>query len=207
MQSVSSGTGTLAQQLKPREGMLARPLVLDTLLVVGGSLFVALAAQISIPLAPFSPVPITGQTLGVLLVGSLLGPRLGILALLLYLLQGAIGLPFYAGGASGWQQLRGATAGYLVAFPLAAGLSGWLAARGWDRRFGSALLAMLLSNALIYLLGAAWLATFIGVEQAITRGVLPFIPGDALKIVLASVALPGGWQLLRALRRSDEREA
>jgi Uncharacterized conserved protein len=191
---------TLAQAVLPRRGWLAYPLVADTLLVVLGSLFVALTAQIRISLLPFSPVPITGQTLGVVLVGSLLGPHLGLMALLLYLLEGAIGLPFFAGGAGGYNHLFGATGGYLISFPIAATITGWLAARGWDRRFLSAVASMVLANLVIYLIGATWLAFFIGAENALTKGVLPFLIGDAIKIVLAAAVLPGGWQVLKWLR-------
>ncbi|MCX7860032.1 MAG: biotin transporter BioY [Chloroflexus sp.] len=193
-------TETLAQAVLPRRGWLAYPLVADTLLVVLGSLFVALSAQIRISLMPFSPVPITGQTLGVLLVGGLLGPRLGLAALLLYLLEGAIGLPFFAGGAAGYTHLFGATGGYLISFPIAAALTGWLAARGWDRRFPTAIAAMVLASLVIYLIGATWLAFFIGAENAIVKGVLPFLLGDAIKILLAAAALPGGWQALKWFR-------
>jgi biotin transport system substrate-specific component len=191
---------TLAQAVLPRRGWLAYPLVADALLVVLGSLFVALTAQIRISLMPFSPVPITGQTLGVLVAGSLLGPRLGGLALVLYLLEGAIGLPFFAGGAAGYTHIFGATGGYLISFPIAAALTGWLATRGWDRRFLTAVASMVLANVVIYLIGATWLAFFIGAENAILKGVLPFLLGDAIKIVLAAVALPGGWQFLEWLR-------
>jgi len=191
-------TGTLAEQVVPRRGALANSLVRDGVLVLAGSLFVALCAQISIPL-PFTPVPLSGQTLGVLLTGALLGPRLGVLALLLYLFQGAIGLPFFAGGASGWQILRGATAGYLAGFVLAAGLVGWLAARGWDRRIGTSVLAMVLGNLVIYALGVGWLAfgMGLGLGDALTKGLLPFLIGDALKIAVAAGVLPAGWRLLR----------
>ncbi|WP_322489194.1 biotin transporter BioY [Chloroflexus sp.] len=192
-------TETLAQAILPRRGWLAYPLVADTLLVVLGSLFVALSAQIRISLMPFSPVPITGQTLGVLLVGSLLGPRLGLAALLLYLLEGAIGLPFFAGGAAGYTHLFGATGGYLISFPIAAALTGWLAARGWDRRFLTTVASMALATLVIYLIGATWLAFYIGPVNAIVKGVLPFLLGDAIKIALAAVALPGGWQFLKWL--------
>ncbi|WP_298407089.1 biotin transporter BioY [uncultured Chloroflexus sp.] len=193
-------TETLAQAVLPRRGWLAYPLVADTLLVVLGSLFVALSAQIRISLMPFSPVPITGQTLGVLLVGSLLGPRLGLAALLLYLLEGAIGLPFFAGGSAGYTHLFGATGGYLISFPIAAALTGWLAARGWDRRFLTTVASMALATLVIYLIGATWLAFFIGPVNAIVKGVLPFLLGDAIKIALAAVALPGGWQALKWFR-------
>lgn len=194
-------TETLAQAILPRRGWLAYPLVADTLLVVLGSLFVALSAQIRISLMPFSPVPITGQTLGVLLVGSLLGPRLGLAALLLYLIEGAIGLPFFAGGKAGYTHLFGATGGYLISFPIAAALTGWLATRGWDRRFLTTVASMALASLVIYVIGATWLAFFIGPVDAIVKGVLPFLLGDAIKIALAAVALPGGWQVLKWFRR------
>jgi biotin transport system substrate-specific component len=190
-------TGTLAQRLLPQRGWLAQGLLRDGLLVMAGSLFVALCAHVSIPL-PFTPVPLSGQTLGVLLTGALLGPRLGALALLLYLVEGAIGLPFYAGGGSGWEVLRGATAGYLAGFVLAAALVGWLAARGWDRRVGSTVLMMALGNLVIYALGVGWLAygVGLGLGDALAKGLLPFLLGDALKIALAAGVLPAGWRLL-----------
>lgn len=203
MNQTLTTTGTLAQAVLPRRGWLAKAWVADTLLVVLGSLLVALSAQIRISLLPFSPVPITGQTFGVLLVGSLLGPRLGLLALLLYLLEGVIGLPFFAGGSSGYTHLVGATGGYLISFPLAAALCGWLADRGWDRRFMPAVAVMVLANVLIYAIGATWLGFFIGFENALLKGVLPFLPGDALKIVLAAIALPGGWQMVKWLRKGE----
>ena len=188
---------TLAWKAVGQQGLLANSAIRTTLLVVGGALFVALTAQIRIPL-PFTPVPITGQTLGVLLVGSLLGTRSGAVSLLLYLLMGFVGLPFFAGGANGVEHLFGSTGGYLVSYPIAAGLVGWLAERGWDRRFSTTVAAMLLGNLVIYVFGAGWLAfgVGLGLGKALTLGVLPFLIGDAIKIALASVALPGGWQLV-----------
>ncbi|NJK79814.1 MAG: biotin transporter BioY [Chloroflexaceae bacterium] len=191
-------TDTLAQRLLPRERWLANVHVRNAVLVVAGALFVALTAQIRIPL-PFTPVPITGQTLGVLLVGGLLGSRLGGGSLLFYLLLGLIGLPVYTGGSSGIEIWQGATAGYLASFPIAAALMGWLAERGWDRSIWKTALGMVLGNVVIYTLGAGWLAFGLGmgVATAFTAGVLPFLIGDAIKIVLAAVALPGGWRLLK----------
>ncbi len=191
----SAVPGTLAQRLMPRSGFLANHWLANALLIVGGSLFVALSAQIRIPL-PFTPVPITGQTLGVLLVGSLLGSRQGLLSMLLYLLLGAVGLPFFAGGNSGVAVLYGATAGYLAAFPLTALLVGWLAERGWDRRVGTMVASMALGSVVIYTLGVSWLALHIGLTAAVANGLLPFVVGDIIKIALAGVALPGGWLLL-----------
>ena len=165
--------------------------VRDTLLVLLFSLVTALSAQITL-LLPFSPVPVTGQTFAVLLSGALLGPRLGALSLLLYLAEGAAGLPFFAGGAGGAARLFGPTAGYLLAYPLAAALVGSLAVRGWDRRPFSMLAAMLFGSVVIYALGAAFLARFAGASHALTLGVLPFLPGDAAKALLAAGLLPLG---------------
>ncbi|WP_117236998.1 biotin transporter BioY [Thermus sediminis] len=181
----------------------ARSLGRDLGLILLGSLLVALLAQIAIPL-PFTPVPITGQTLGVLLVGAALGSRLGFLALLAYLLEGAMGLPVFAGGTGGLAKVLGPTGGFLLAFPLAAGLVGLLVERlGLDRGPLGTLLAMLLGNALLYLLGLPWLwAWLAGAGQALdlgrllAMGLFPFIPGDLVKAALAAVLLPSAWRFL-----------
>jgi len=169
-----------------------RPLTLwrDAVVVLVGSWLVALVAQMSIPL---EPVPITGQTFGVLLVGAALGFRRGALALGAYLVQGAIGLPFFAGGASGIARLFGPTGGYLIGFVFAAALVGALAERSWDRRFLSTLAAMALGNLVIYLFGLPWLAWFVGWEKVAALGLIPFLPGDALKMLLAAITLPALW--------------
>ena len=180
-------------------GALAAPLdwVRSVALVVAFSLFVALSAQVVIPL-PFTPVPVTGQTFAVLLTGALLGSRLGALALVAYLAEGALGLPFFRGGAGGVGHFAGATAGYLFAFPLAAFLTGYLAERGWDRKFLTAAAAMALGSAVILFCGWAWLAVFLrSGTEAFRLGVAPFLIGDVIKIALAAAALPAGWALLR----------
>jgi biotin transport system substrate-specific component len=166
----------------------------EALLVVGGSLLIALSAQVAIPL-PFSPVPVTGQTLAVLLVGALLGCRRGASSLLVYLAEGVVGLPVFAGGGSGLLWLLGPTGGYLVGFIAAAWLVGWLCQRGWDRRAGTAALAMVLGNAVLYLCGLCWLARFVGTERVLALGLLPFVPGDLIKVALAALALPAGWRV------------
>ncbi len=172
----------------------------SALVVVGFSLLTAAAAQVVVPL-PFTPVPLTGQTFAVLLTGALLGPRLGALAMLAYLAEGAAGLPFFRGGAGGVGHFSGATAGYLLAFPAAAYVTGLLAERGWDRRFVTAAAAMALGSFVILAGGWAWLALmFRTPSEAFWLGVAPFLPGDVLKIALAAAALPAGWALLR--RRS-----
>lgn len=180
-----------------------RTLPRDLALILAGSLLVALLAQLAIPL-PFTPVPITGQTLGILLVGAALGSRLGFLSLLAYLLEGAMGLPVFAGGTGGLAKILGPTGGFLLAFPLAAGLVGLLVERfGLDRSLPGTLLAMLLGNALLYLLGLPWLAAWLmgvgkfpGLGALLAMGLFPFLPGDLVKAVLAALLLPSAWRLL-----------
>ncbi|NJP04612.1 MAG: biotin transporter BioY [Chloroflexaceae bacterium] len=196
-------SGTLAQQVLPRQGILSNKWVADLVLVAMGSWFVALCAQISIPL-PFTPVPITLQTLAVLMAGGLLGSRLGALALMFYAFQGAIGLPFFADGRSGWEVLHGATAGYIVGFVIAAAVVGWLAERGWDRRILTMVVVMVIGNIIIFALGVGWLAVVMGsLPEALVAGFYPFIPGGIIKIAVAAIALPGGWQLLKQSRMKE----
>jgi biotin transport system substrate-specific component len=181
-------------------GALAAPLdwTRSAALVVGFSLLTALAAQVVVPL-PWTPVPLTGQTFAVLLTGALLGPRMGALAMLAYLAEGAVGLPFFRGGAGGAHYLLfSPTAGYLFAFPLAAYVTGLLAERGWDRRFTTAAAAMALGSLVILACGWGWLTLFYRTAtDAFAAGVLPFLVGDAVKIALAAAALPAGWAILR----------
>jgi biotin transport system substrate-specific component len=183
---------------------IARPrqrnarLAVDIALVVGGSLFVALLAQVTIRL-PFTPVPITGQTLGVLVVGTAYGWRLAGLTMLLYLAEIAVGLPFAAEGRSGFEILTLVTAsgGYLWGFLLAAVLCGWLANRGWDRDLRSSVTVMLLGSIVIYAVGVPWLAASIDVQllEAFELGLYPFVVGDLLKLLVAAGLLPLGWRL------------
>jgi len=160
-----------------------------SLLVVSVSLLVALSAQWAIPL-PFTPVPITAQTAIVLLGGMVLGRRLGALAMLLYLGEGALGWPVFAGGRGGFAHLAGPTGGYLLGFVLAAYVTGALAERGWDRRWMTAMGAMAIGQAMIYLAGLAGLLRFVPPERALALGVWPFLPGDLLKIFVAAGILP-----------------
>lgn len=181
---------------------LAFSVVPDTIvwkvaLVLGGSLVIALAAQIAFPL-PWSPVPVTAQTFAVLLVGATLGSRLGLAAVAAYLIEGALGLPVFApGGAPGLARFTGPTAGYLAGFALAAFAVGWLAERGWDRRSGRTALAMLAGEALIYLCGLLWLARFVPGDRLLEAGLLPFVPGEGFKIALAALLLPAARRIVR----------
>jgi biotin transport system substrate-specific component len=188
---------TLADAAWPRAGLL-----LNALLIVGASLLTALAAQIAVPL-PWSPVPVTGQTFAVLLTGAVLGARRAFLAQLLYLAEGAAGLPFFAGGAAGLVKLMGPTGGYLVAFPFAAALTGLLAERGWDRRFATMAAAMLLGSTVIFGLGLAGLSRFVPADGLLAAGLWPFVPGDLVKSALATLAFPGAWAWVHRRSGSD----
>lgn len=169
-------------------------------LALAGSWLVAGLAQIEVPL-PFTPVPITGQTLGVLLVGAALGAGLGVLSMALYLTQGALGLPFFSGGDSGagFLALSSATGGYLWGFVLSAGAVGWLAERGWDRSVRSSIGAMFLGEVVIYLAGIPWLMYALDAPliEALELGLAPFVVGDTLKLLVAAGLLPAGWRLAR----------
>jgi len=170
----------------------------DVTIVVAGALLTAAAAQVAVPL-PFTPVPLTGQTFGVLLVAAAAGPTRGVLSQLLYVLLGAVGLPFYAGGAHGWEVVAGATGGYLLGFVAAAAIVGSFARRGWDRTPARTAAAFALGNLVIYLFGVTWLWASVPAiatpAQAIAAGVAPFIIGDAVKIAFAMGLLPLAWRL------------
>src|SRR5438132_12743974 len=157
-------------------------------LVIGFSLLTALAAQIAIPIGP---VPITAQTFAVLLTGALLGSRLGAMAMIAYLIEGASGLPFFAGGTGGLPHLLGPTGGYLIAFPAAAFITGAFAEQGWDRKFLTAAAAMAVGSAVIIFCGWLWFSylTHTPPFVALQLTVLKFIPCDIVKILLASAVL------------------
>src|SRR4051794_8464595 len=173
---------------------------------LAGVLFItvltAAAAQVSIPL-PFTPVPFTLQPMVVLIGGAALGSRLGLMSQLLYILAGIAGLPVFATSPvlpQGMLGLLGPTGGFLMAYPFAAFLTGWLAERGFDRRFFTSILAMTAGLALIFAYGVAWLAWFaapaaVGLPAALRLGFYPFILVDALKIVLAALVLPAIWTI------------
>jgi len=184
---------TLSNRIFPSTAEWIRSLYLIAL----GSLLLAALAQIEIVL-PFTPVPITGQTFGVLLIGAALGSKRGAASIILYLTEGGLGLPFFAGGASGLSILTGATAGYLVGFVGAAYIVGWLAEHGLERSVRTSIIPFLAGTIIIYVFGVAWLSTIVGgLGKAIELGMLPFLFGDAGKLVLASVALPIAWKFVK----------
>jgi biotin transport system substrate-specific component len=189
----------LAQALRSKRDARSQPIA-DALLVVAGSLAMALLAQVSIRL-PFTPVPVTGQTLGVLVIGGTLGSVRGAAAMLLYLAEGAIGLPFFAEGLTGVDllSLSSATGGYLWGFVVAGFVLGWLTEKGWDRNIGSSLGAMLIGEAIIFAFGVIWLSHALGVaaRKALEIGLYPFLLGDLLKLAIAAGVLPIAWRLVR----------
>ena len=170
------------------------------LLAFAGSWLVALLAQFEIKL-PFTPVPITGQTLGVLLVGASLGAGLGGVSMLLYLAQGAIGLPFFSGGDRGVEFLRlsAASGGYLWGFVLAAAVVGALAERKWDRSVRSSIGAMFLGEVVLYAVAIPWLmqALDVSLTRALELGLAPFVVGDTIKLLAAAGLLPLAWRVVR----------
>lgn len=182
---------TLSQRALPRAGWGR-----DLALVLGGAALIALCSQLEIPL---KPVPVTLQTLAVLLVGAALGARRGALSVLAYVLAGAAGLPVLSGGGAGLLKVLGPTGGYLAGFVVAAFLVGFLVERrGLDRSPWGTALAMLAGNAAIYLCGLAWLShvTTLKGQALLSAGLTPFLLGDGLKLLLAAALLPLAWKLL-----------
>ncbi len=184
-------TTTLTPDRRVLADLVPGGLVRDVLLVTAAAILTGLAAQVSIPLWP---VPVTLQTLTVLLAGAALGPLRGGLAMGLYLVVGAAGVPWFAEQNSG---LGFVTLGYVIGFVLAATLVGWLARRGADRTFSGTIGAMVLGNLVIYAVGVPYLAAALGIDlvEAIRLGAIPVLVGDALKILLAAGLLPAAWRL------------
>ncbi len=184
-------TTTLTPDRRVLADLVPGGLVRDVLLVTAAAILTGLAAQVSIPLWP---VPVTLQTLTVLLAGAALGPLRGGLAMGFYLVVGAAGVPWFAEQNSG---LGFVTLGYVIGFVLAATLVGWLARRGADRTFSGTIGAMVLGNLVIYAVGVPYLAAALGIDlvEAIRLGAIPFLVGDALKILLAAGLLPAAWRL------------
>ena len=178
-------SATLARHWVPERSLLS-----DAGLVIAFSLFTGLMAHIQIPL-PFTPVPITGQTFAVLLCGALLGARLGTASMLLYITEGAVGLPVFAAA-------KGATTyGYLAGFVAAAFIVGWFADLGWTKDLPRTIVAMIAGEIAIYFFGLLWLAHFVPPTKVLDFGFYPFLIGDAIKLAAAALVLPAGWRLSR----------
>ena len=169
------------------------------ILTLTGSALIAICAHVSVP---FYPVTVTMQTFAVILIGLTYGWRLGGITVALYLVEGAIGLPVFAGGKGGFIILIGPTAGYLYGFFIAAVACGWFAERGFDRSYFKLILPLLAGNVLLYTSGLIWLANFIGWDKPVLDlGLYPFIPGDLLKIAMAAVLLPTAWKYVDRIKQ------
>lgn len=196
-----TSSSTLIDYIVPSPVSRSSNLLKDTALIIGTSILMVLSARVSIPL-PFTPVPLTLQTLVVMLAGAALGSRRGALAMLLYLVEGATGLPVFASGGGLAYLLLSPTAGYLWSYPVAAFVVGFLCERGLDRNYRTAILAMLPGTLLIYAVGVSWLALSIHLSlyNAFLAGMLPFIPGDLAKVLVAALLLPTAWALVKSRR-------
>jgi biotin transport system substrate-specific component len=170
---------------------LARP----ALLALGGSLAIAASAQIQVPM---QPVPMTLQSLVVLMVGIAYGPRLGAATVMLYLFEGLVGLPVFAGFRAGPAVLAGPTGGFLMGFVPAAALAGWMAARGWARGVLPMAATFIAGHAVLFAFGVTWLGLLVGLERAVAFGLLPFLPGTAVKTALGVALLAAVRELRRA---------
>jgi biotin transport system substrate-specific component len=202
---------TLALTLAPPRSRSLSRVAFEVACAVAGSFLLAGLAQLSFKL-PFTPVPITGQTLGVLLLGAAYGPALGAATILLYLVWAVVGLPVLAPNLDGSHatglavlQIGFATGGFLWGFVVAAGLTGWLAQRRWDRSFGSSIGAMLLGSVVVYAFGIPWLmaSLHLPLAKGLELGLYPFVIGDMLKLLAAAGLLPAAWALLRRLRPGE----
>lgn len=187
-----NSSSILANQIWQSTGSLFS--IRNAVLAIAGSVVVAIAAQVNIPMYP---VPMTLQTLAVLAIGAGFGARLGAATLALYAIEGAAGLPFFAQMKSGLAVITGATGGYIVGFILAAALVGYLAERGWDKSLGKMVLASLLGAAVLYIPGLIWLHNFAADwAQTFEWGFTPFLAGDIVKAVIAALGFQAAWMSL-----------
>lgn len=195
--ATSTSRAVLSETVWDAEG--AGLWVKRAVLVVLGVALLALAAKIKVPVWP-SPVPITMGTFAVLTLGAAYGPRLGLATIVAYMAVGALGWDVFAGSsaeANGLSYMMGGTGGYLVGYVLATLVLGFAARRGWDRSVGGMALAMLAGTALIYVPGILWLGQLYGWNEPILAwGLTPFLVGDALKLALAALVVPGLWKLV-----------
>jgi biotin transport system substrate-specific component len=171
-------------------------------LVVGGVFFLSLMAQIALPI-PGSPVPVTGQTLGALLIGTAYGASLGFTTFATYLIVGFLGAPIFASGSHGIARMTGATGGYLVGMLLATALTGYLAQRKWDQKIRTVIPTMILGDLLVFGCGMYWLHHVAAQSWRWTfaKGFTPFLLGEVIKIAIASTALPACWKLVPIIRK------
>jgi biotin transport system substrate-specific component len=186
---------TLAAMLWPQQA--ASRIARFAALSIGGALALAISAKTQVP---FYPVPMTLQTIVVLIIGAAYGLRLAAATVALYLAEGLLGLQVFAGVSAGPFYMAGPTGGYLFGFLVAAALVGWLAERGWDRSLGRLLAAMILGHVAIFACGYVWLAELIGPEKAWVGGVLPFLAATLVKTLLAWALVAAAWRAVASLR-------
>ncbi|MCB0357850.1 MAG: biotin transporter BioY [Bdellovibrionales bacterium] len=176
---------------------IANNILTNLIVVVFGIALLVASSYITLPL-PFTPVPLSLQTLAVLLIGSAYGVHRGTTTLLLYLILGMVGLPFFADGKSGIEVLSGATGGYLVGFMVAATFMGYISEKkSYDTRFMSAWILFFVGHTIIFTCGVAWLSIFVRIKKAVWLGFVPFIPGEIVKTTMAAILLPKIWKLVR----------
>lgn len=187
---------TLAQAFGVTEGRSAR--LKETGLVIAGVALLILSAKIRVPMWP---VPMTFQTFAALTLGAAYGLRLGLLTNVIYLALGALGLAVFTGEGAGLAYLAGPTGGYLVGFAAAAALTGWLAERGWSRTVSLMVASLVLGNLVIYACGLGWMSVLFAADQGfgwvLANGLVPFLPGDILKVALAALLVPAVWRMAR----------
>jgi biotin transport system substrate-specific component len=208
---------TLALEFAPPRSRTTARLAYNAACAFVGALLLSILAQVSIPL-PFTPVPITGQTLGVLLIGAAYGPALGVSTIVLYLAWAVLGLPVLAPNADGSHDtgvaVLGAaafTGGYLWGFVAASAVAGWLSRKGWDRTFASAIGAMVLAEVVLYAIGLPWLSRALAIaglpsspEATLAAGLYPYVVGDVVKLLAAAAMLPGAWWALERFRPRED---
>ena len=170
--------------------------VYDAFCIFAGSVFLALMAQFSLRVW-FTPIPLSLQTFAVLMLGALLGSKRGALAVMAYLMYGACGLPVFASGSAGIVALFGPSGGFFIGFVLAAFTIGFLLERGWKESYLLTFLALIAGEIVLFALGTAWLAFFVGAKHALAMGLLPFIIGDTLKVCVAAALIPAGWKYIK----------
>ena len=191
--TLSQRAASLLETVAPRGGLLTAATA-----AVLGSLLLAASAKVQVP---FWPVPMTMQSMVVILLGMAYGSRLATATVLLYLAEGLAGLPVFAGAGAGPAYMAGPTAGYLLGFVLAAGVTGWLAERGWDRSPVKAVAALAIGHALLFVPGVAWMAVLFGGEKAVALGLTPFLAATVLKTALGAAIMQAAWKVVA--RRSQ----
>ena len=198
--TLSIGRPTIADRV------FARGLPMDIALIAAGAGLTAIAAQVAIPLWP---VPVTGQTLAVLLVGSTLGALRGTLSMVLYAVLGILGVPVFSDASHGLSVIAGPTGGYIIGFIFAAALTGWLAQRAWDHRIVGATLSFLAGTVITFIIGLPWLAVslHLNLGQTLQFGLYPFILGGLVKTLLAAGIIRLAWRQITASDIRDERDS